>query len=520
MPKGALCLKSIQGPASSSKLLPLMSTPSRHKNCKSPFDPGVVMISKFLVPLLLLITLASAAHGAPTCSQLFSPSFLGVPSQSAVQELTDLMTQDLRKQSDLLIKNIKSQGGQVHVKKLVIGAGLHGAIFAANAGRNNRGNDVLVIEGGNMVSKVFGEMAGTFNINSAETQDSSANVFPGSAIEMKDLTSVKNSATLNIEDVFYADSGKMAALATSTMYGSGLNLLFGNKAVEITYLGGKTKTGERYLVKTSMGIEIYVNEIVFSTGLGDPSVPLKDLNTRALVESYIAASDKDPGRIFPVMSVDSFLRSVRISRANADSTIAKVLRGKTVAVIGKGDGGKIVVERLVKFSDVHIKWLGQDAKNPDEYRASTWSRYFTIAENIGRDIETFPGHVQQVIALPSGKIKIILVDGTETLADITLLATGYKSVVPDLLSHLEPGGATHDIALEPLKNLNQVIGSRVMIDGHPTEGLYVAGPAAGMLASPEQMAASATGNPVSVNVMGQFTQALANHLLPMARKIS
>jgi hypothetical protein len=125
-----------------------------------------------------------------------------------------------------------------------------------------------------------------------------------------------------------------------------------------------------------------------------------------------------------------------------------------------------------------------------------------------------------VIALPSGKIKIILVDGTETLADITLLATGYKSVVPDLLSHLEPGGATHDIALEPLKNLNQVIGSRVMIDGHPTEGLYVAGPAAGMLASPEQMAASATGNPVSVNVMGQFTQALANHLLPMARKIS
>lgn len=483
---------------------------------------------------ILAGSLSTASANAPLCSALFRASGATVtePLFDEVARLNDTLTARLREDSSKLQTQFKNTEEGPVIDTLVMGAGLHGSIFSASAKFANPNNSVLVLEGGDVISSVFGNLQRTFRINSPEPSGQSANQFPNSPLAMKDLTS----------DLF-PNSLHMSTLATATQYAAGVPTLFKQKVVSVTDLKGHPQAKARYMIQTDRGLKAYANKLVIATGLGTTTLPIKDVASLEMLKKEMAQTHPETGRLGRVMTVDDFLTIVSSGIRNKKDFYRET-DGKVFAVIGQGDGGKIAIEAITNtcpsiceaakatgrpvFADtLKVTWVGQRAQTPAEYRDSTWERYYDIAEQFGTKIRPIPDYASSVRKLPDGRYEIFC-EKTNTLviADYLVFATGYRHQYLETLAHLLGSRALspQEFELRPITaqimptGPETVVGKRIGIVGAPVEqDIYVVGPAAGPLASEGELKTSITENPVSVEVLGPRTAAVAKMIVkPLA----
>ncbi len=478
-----------------------------------------------LVPLRKLFAAAamsmalipfSAQALAPVCAEIFSltaaekTALFDLEDQQSSQ-LNDYLTDQLLVRSRALETQFQTKPPYVPV--VVVGAGLHAAIFNLEAAKLGQSSSVLTIEAGSRVSKVFGDLAGSFRINSSERKGQSLNVFPGSPLEMQDLTQQT-----------FPNSVHMGLMGSAAQRASHVPVLLENKvtSIEDTRLTHQKAPG-RYIVKTSQGITVFTDKIVLSTGLGEPSTRIPDENFQKIMRASTEQHLKDPRQLLPVMMVDSFLRLVALNEGPGKINYTSKVKNKTIAVIGAGDGARIAVEALVQKFDPTLKilWLGQTAKTPDEYRATTWSRYFGIADEMGNRIQGgFVGHVKSGRQLTDGSVELIYGDNQKVTSDYVINATGYDNVIPALVSqltgHVLPAKVDYRSVTGAVPEVTSdltVIGKQIEIASIPEQDIFVIGPAGGAFASPEELLRSATENPVSVEVLGPRSKAMADFVL-------
>lgn len=460
----------------------------------------------------LLLTSPSWAS-APLCSSIFlspDPAVLLHEDKQAIK-MHDYLSEKILRQSSKIESQLSTESSYSPV--VVIGNGLHGSLFNNRAGLLGQSRSVLAIDAGNQVSKVFGDLGGSFLINSRETSTESTNIFPGSPVVMKDFTSA-----------MFPNSIHMGLLATVTQRTSSVPLLLGHKVTSIvdTSIEGQAAQG-RYRLTTEKGLIVYTDKVVLATGLGSPSSKVRDPGFQKLLAEGERLHTEAPEKIYPVMLVDTFLRTVTLKETGKIKTIQTDLKNKTVAVIGVGDGAKIGIEALLTKFDPSLKilWLGQKATSPESYKETTWFRYHGLAPEIGKRIlGGFEGHVTAGKEMPSGQIELTYGEQNKTvLADYVINCTGYDNAVPPLLQNISGKPQKTKITLQDVEFAvpeiaasETIIGKKVEVEGLPAQDIFVIGPAAGALASPKELNSSITQNPVAIENLAYRSRAMADYL--------
>lgn len=472
----------------------------------------------YLFIAVLLVTAPIHSHAsAGTCEALFASSqaeqfkLFKQEDQQAIQ-LNDFLSDQLLARSQKLESEFKEKAPFYPV--VVVGAGLHTSIFSTQAAHIGKASSVLAIETGTRVSKVFGDLAGSFRINSSERGDSSSNVFPGAPLQMKEFTTQK-----------FPNSVHMGLLGSVAQRASQVAVLFNNTVLSIQDLSSAgIKAPGRYLIITSQGLRVYANKIVLSTGLGAPSTKVLDPSFRTLLDKYTNEHQENPRKILPVMMVDSFLRTIALNEQGPAVQALKEIKNKSIAVIGAGDGARIAVEAIMKdmHPSVRVLWMGQKAQTPDQYKATTWERYHDIASEMGKRIQGgFIGHVSAGRVLSNGKIELTYGENQQQVgADYVINATGYDNVIPQLVSQLSKPAEAQVLIYEPvqekipeLTSRKTVIGKRLEVEDLPGQEIYVIGPAGGAFATAKELLMTYTENPVSIEVLGPRTRTMADFLL-------
>lgn len=475
-------------------------------------------ISLSLITVALLTTASAFSYASGgACEGLFATSSTAEQIKLFKQEdqqssqLNDFLSDQLLARSQKLESQFRQKPPFYPV--VVVGAGLHTSIFSTEAARIGKASSVLAIETGSRVSKVFGDLAGSFRINSSERENRSSNVFPGSPLQMKDFTTQT-----------FPNSVHMGLMGSVAQRASQVPVLLNNTVLAIQDLKSAGEQGPgRYLITTSQGLTIYADKVVLSTGLGTPSTKVLDPSFQTLLSKYTNEHREDPRKILPVMMVDSFLRTIALNEVGPAVRALKEIKNKSIAVIGAGDGARIAVEAIIKdmHPSVRVLWLGQKAETPEQYKATTWERYYDIAPEMGKRIQGgFIGHVSAGRLLENGKVELTYGEGKQVNADYVINATGYDNVIPHLVSQLSKPAESQVLVYEPIQekipeltSRTTVIGKRLEVEDLPGQEIYIIGPAGGPFATPKELLMTATENPVSIEVLGPRTRTMADYLL-------
>ena len=479
--------------------------------------PMLISKSALFLAILTVVSLVSTTSFASSkCEDLFA-----ISTESQIQafqqedqqasQLNDFLSDQLLARSQKLETQFRKQAPFYPV--VVVGAGLHTSIFSTQAAHIGKSSAVLAIETGSRVSKVFGDLAGSFKINSSERENRSSNIFPGAPLQMKDLTTQ-----------MFPNSVHIGLLGSVAQRASQVPVLFNNTVLSIQDLkSAGEKAPGRYLITTSQGLKIYADKVVLSTGLGTPSTKVLDPSFQSVLNKYTDEHRKNPRKILPVMMVDSFLRTIALNEFGPKVSALKEIKNKSIAVIGAGDGARIAVEAIIKemHPSVRVLWMGQKAETPEQYKATTWERYYGIAPEMGKRIQGgFVGHVSAGRVLESGKIELTYGEGKQVQADYVINATGYDSVIPQLVSKLSKAVENPELSFESvqekipeLTSPTTVIGKRLEVADLAGQEIYIIGPAGGPFATPKELLMTATENPVSIEVLGPRTRTMADYLL-------
>jgi hypothetical protein len=164
--------------------------------------------------------------------------------------------------------------------------------------------------------------------------------------------------------------------------------------------------------------------------------------------------------------------------------------GKTVAVFGAGDSGKVVVEYLLGQGPTQpplweqptmIEWFGQRYMTKTELEQNNRSRYAGIARFMPREDRSYAYRVRSHPGRPLQINRSYAVDarGTMSSFDYGILATGFQNETPRsaVASLVGPFGRL----FEPLRLPDITVAMRV-----PDEEVYVVGPAADIPIEPTE----------------------------------
>lgn len=431
---------------------------------------------------------------------------------------------------------------------VVVGGGVHAAIFNSTLRRLAPDLKTLTVESSGVFAKTFQESADFFFINSPSDQKGkqNTNYFPGSSLQISDLTKER-----------YPTAGHIGFVALFAQMMSGTLTLLNSEVMELKKVRGG------YQITLGNGPAIRSKLVVLATGLGRPKDFFDEL-------SFLpAASEK-------IDTAETFIRKMLRLRDQGIPPL-RTLAGERIAVVGAGDSGNVVVEFLLgfgpdsvyledpfelrgnpndRFSDVDrlkkVYWFGQTANSAQDFADQNKERYRNNANMVEDDlIETIPAKLQDVSysspepmkaidyikdffggllnrsfasakpRLPSYNLSFTStrwgppeIDKREV--DRIIFAGGYENSVADLYARQvwDRGG---EIFLESLVS-EQGSGrtfafGKQIFEGRrekvfPTD-IYIIGAAAAPLASPAELYESTTGDQSSINVLASRTEEMA-----------
>lgn len=308
------------------------------------------------------------------------------------------------------------------VEEVVIGGGLHAAIYAASSRRYP-----LVIEKEIKPGGVFGSVdEPVFALNSRNRpgvggqpgQGASLNYIPGGELQLADFAGAEY------------PSQELFGLAIN------YNLLAFSQVLTQTRVRVVESVGDKIRLLLVQGPEtksIYADRVVIATGLGEPTLNLAERNSS---------------------SVFTFQKFVKLS----GGLNAYPLKGlKKVAVIGSGDSGNAMVgmllgqEPLAERAPVsldyveRIDWFGQSCIYAEEFKQAR-SRYAGIARYMERRDD--PERYFRVYPVPGRTVNVseglvlhrtprgdVVVKGPY---DAIIVCTGFQPPPTDIFKALTP----------------------------------------------------------------------------------
>ncbi|MFN9069170.1 MAG: hypothetical protein ACK5V3_18245, partial [Bdellovibrionales bacterium] len=310
-----------------------------------------------------------------------------------------------------------------------------------------------------------------------ETNTMSMHDYPNSKIKFNHFSSTK-----------YASSHQLAAFLQAQIFHSKADVLL---KTEVLGLEIDPVTGISRLI-TSGSLNLEAPVVLVATGLGVATTKIRDTQYAELYAQK-AKEFETTAELNSVMSTETFMKLIERARLGDK----KVVMPKSMALIGNGDGARIVVEELldsrVKLPEnFKIFWLGNEANTADEYIKSQlgWDRYIDRVVPFYKAgvIDALPGHVSSVIDI-DGTLKIKLdqkdnqgnlLQQVEIEAAMIVDSTGYDNVGKKLVDKSFPGSTLADVTGSiPFRQIDSaVLARQVVINGQPT-GTYLVGPAAG-----------------------------------------
>lgn len=479
-----------------------------------------------LISVLLLAlspTLLGAREGAAATGRIPGRAWFDRHLQSILESdpgdresmctsLTRIILQHLGTESTELRARLQEGGsGWSEVDVLVVGGGVHAAIFNGVYTGLAPGARVLTVEPEESLAKVFLGPGPMGRINSPEGARGSANLIPGAPLQLSDLS--------RDEYPTYETLGHVLLYAH---YASRSRFLLGEGVARLE------PDPAGYRATLTSGLELRARQVVVAIGLGLPTARTTDAATLRLIEEEISRP-RIPGQ---VSGIQYFEDAVHLGKKTLDAGLMPLApySGKRVAVVGTGDGGNIFMEFLlgrapdpayagapVRVLPARIFWVGQDAPDLAGYRAATRERYHASMRDLYQreDIERVPPHLETIERDGTEGFRLTAGTGIERrshVVDLVVLATGYANATRDLLT-----GLGRSLTLGPVHWTipgtpgETRVAQRAIVGGMSQE-VYVVGPAAGPLASPEELERSITRNPVSINVLAPRTEALARRL--------
>lgn len=412
---------------------------------------------------------------------------------SESMKVSDWVMTELRKKSfDFLNENSKKE--IIDLDFLCLGAGPQCAAASLVLGHSKFSS--LVVERSDYVAKTFAEK--DFYINSSELDQLSMHQFPGGLGDLADYTSFE-----------FAHSQQLATHIQVQQLISKVPVLFNTEVVEIKKV--EDREAIKFLFKTKNGLRFRVKNILVGSGLGDIATKVSDPNYRDFFSSQYELHIKQPKQLQLVMTTDTFL----VTKKLMDGESRVMTLPRRIAVIGDGDGSKIVLESLLTKSvvlhpETEIIWVGNEYKDFSDFYRSTkgFTRYlqgiFPFYEK--RMITGVKGYIQSWKKNSDGSFfmtaeDVVTKKVSDFTSDMIIDSTGYVSFVPTLKQWIGASQTLKDEVGELNElDLKSTVLARRMVDSVTSKELnvYLLGASAGNLASRAELMNSPNKNPVSI----------------------
>lgn len=441
--------------------------------------------------------------------------------------------------------------------RLIVGAGVHGAIFNNALTRKDPSSKNITTDRGDKISGNFSTKS-YVSINT-RNQPHTGDI-PNFEAKRGNMNFFGKDAPIQlpyIEPELFPTADTIAEVATGNQYLSNGEVLFESQ-VDRIFLPeddpDSDKWPAKYKVHFTDGTFVFSDEVVITTGLGDIDYPKQfDAETMKMVrkDSKISPEGVPPG----IMTYEEFSEFVSDS-----PTPLRHFAGKTVDVAGGGDGAATVLEELLRFGkrrsyklDVaqtgtpsKIHWAGQKIKDSSQYkRLLSNERYLMLAQEmplaqeelekyeesarraIERKIDPKDGYLVQIRDSDDsskGRYRVTYMnpeDKTvqESYTDFVILAAGYKNKIGSLFGK-ESNPFDNPDESEPVKGEVDDVPVPVAVKLKNQE-VYAAGPASigRVLKDAELELASLSGilpnkylQNVAIAIFGPRTEKLAEIL--------
>ncbi len=392
----------------------------------------------------------------------FTPLFAGISMsrrgstllELAIDRHTDCEAEQLW---GLIIK------GEAYTSELVVGSGVHAAIYNSERMTADPKVPALTIDGGASAGGQFAGPEGPVWFLNTRTrpEDPDAPNVPGGKGSLNTL----ERGVLQQSDISGSSYASQDTLALPTQ----VNHLLYSKVLNRTEVvrveeNNSDESGRPGLYKVTLRCgeleeaTVTTDRLVFASGLGDPVTGFEnsDQDTQDIIEEEKAKFKR--GEDAQIMTFEQFAE-----RVGDESDPFPLRPFGWVAVIGPGDGGAVAAEYLLgsgpstRMSSTQLDqvqevfWIGQKAETREEYMQSSRQRY----RNLGLEfpVDTKSGYAHRLTPIPTraykiertedGRIKILHgrreTDGTIThvddvVVDHVVLATGFKKKTEKICS--------------------------------------------------------------------------------------
>lgn len=239
---------------------------------------------------------------------------------------------------------------------VLVGAGIHAAMFIYVARKAHPHLSVLIVEKSTEICSTFSRMGDSLILNSPTSSKVglNSNVAQGHFVQVSDFDELAERP--------FPTAKHLHELATMVLFHADADIVFDFCVDDVRRAGGN------YAV-SSNGRIVEARSIIVSNGMGEPRR-----------DAFV--SDKSSARVIPG---DDF-----IAAHHEDEAFSKRMVGKTLAVVGAGDTANCVMECLLpltyprcrygasrndSFAPALVYWIGQGARNVRDFYFVNKQRY-------------------------------------------------------------------------------------------------------------------------------------------------
>lgn len=438
---------------------------------------------------------------------------------------------------------------------MIIGGGIHASEVASSMAAQHPNQSIVTVEQMNTLAANFGLSGELFDGNTENDAERAGAITPGHG-NMNFLASPVG--VPDIDPRKWNKGKSFADAATIGLYTSGSDFLMEDKPATVrdrqrAHIPGSEAWPGQLEVTLASGRKVYTDQLVFTTGLGEPLYPFTDPGTLALISAEEKRIDfATPDTLPDVVSFDTAMRYAQLSgtplepyRHRADGT------PPVTAIIGNGDGSRVFLQLMMRQAPQGaytgrtpeqtesaqrgqvgpMSWFvgPSGPANATEFRQQTWDRYLPLAASLeDGHIAPVQAYLQKIERLTSGpdsgrlQLTYATPAGDKSqVVDRVVLSTGFRSKTGEVVAGAVAGLDTK-VPLEKNAEATEKIYSAVAgfdtpkpigreVKGSP---IYLAGPAAGtdlVVAATDLNGVSQ--NPISIFALGHRSAALGEQTL-------
>lgn len=283
------------------------------------------------------------------------------------RQTVNAMTEFMRRRSDRL-----SRQHRLSYDVVIVGGGIHAAVYALNLRRSRPDLKVLILEQADEPMAQFRSYGRALILNSPTlvSNFANANHVPGLPVQLTDFNDLRGGDHVPAESI--------ADLAVVSIYLSGADLRLGAHVTDVR------RASRGLYVASGDGFSAYAKRLIVATGSGSTDLSKFEPSTRRLIEEERARVLASGRESLGIELYEDYLLHYRAAELSP-----RKYAGKTIAVLGAGDAGNTAVEGLLdanvlghshgqnpgRLRATKVVWLGQPAENDIDFFWNNKGRY-------------------------------------------------------------------------------------------------------------------------------------------------